>query len=162
IPGIGEVRELPAWASLTFGRDAERSRRVIKLAFANWIARAESADPSSRPAIRTSGGEGPWSENVEFFPVGPGAPPAARALSPRKLTLGLEPTKFARPLPAGEWSFYKRPRAQERGERGLLAQMLAERLYEREHGGPPPSPQALVGPYLKRLAEPEPVYDPAE
>ena len=29
--------------------------------------------------------------------------------------------------------------------------LLATRLYRREHGTEPPSPEALVGPYLKRL-----------
>ena len=41
----------------------------------------------------------------------------------------------------------------ERPRQARLVVHLADQLYRREHGGPPPSPAALVGPYLKGLPE---------
>jgi hypothetical protein len=42
----------------------------------------------------------------------------------------------------------------ERARQARLVVHLADQLYRREHGGhPPPSPSALVGPYLKALPE---------
>jgi hypothetical protein len=39
----------------------------------------------------------------------------------------------------------------ERGNHADLLILLAAQLYHRDHGADPPSPEALVGPYLRSL-----------
>ena len=41
----------------------------------------------------------------------------------------------------------------ERENHGELLMLLATELYRRDHGTDPPTPEALVGPYLERLPE---------
>jgi hypothetical protein len=51
------------------------------------------------------------------------------------------------------WSTFQTARMREQSGQGALLLHLAEQLYLRERGEPPPSPEALVGPYLKRLPD---------
>lgn len=48
---------------------------------------------------------------------------------------------------------YSTPIDRERFRQARLVVHLATELYRREHGEGPPSPEALVGPYLKALPE---------
>jgi hypothetical protein len=145
VPGLGELDR----ARVVLNRDVERSRRVLRLAFAHWIALAESGGPISRPAIRALKPYG--LQGVDFFDLGPAAPAKARALTPRELARWFESETLAQGELIHAWNHYKTARSRERAGRGDLSLLLAEQLYRREHGAPPPSTEALVGPYLKRL-----------
>jgi hypothetical protein len=91
----------------------------------------------------------------EFYPVGPEVPVDARRLSPRSLASWLDSTIDANFL-FGSWG-WAGVRMTERANHRALLILLAEELYRRDHGTDPPSPEALVGPYLKSL--PDPVDD---
>jgi hypothetical protein len=131
-------------------REPERSRRVIRLATANWLAYYD-LPPADRPQPDP---DSPLS--FEFYTFGPDAPANARALSPQALGRWLDSTHEAREiLTAFRWS---RLRITERANHRALVILLGTELYRRERGTDPPTPEALVGPYLKRLPSDDP-YD---
>ena len=131
-------------------REPERSRRVAKLFFANWLAYADV--PSiQRPALIANAARGPaWGVYVPA----PGASRAARAMEPRLMFAWLESTAML-------WRFlpmypYLNPASAEREQqlRGVLQLLIAEEAYRRDHAGQdPPSSEALVPEYLPALPE---------
>jgi hypothetical protein len=129
-------------------REPERSRRVLRLAFANWLAHVEVPEERSRkPAVRAnflSAGSG---SVLFFFAPGPTAPAAARRLNPETLAQWLMTAPDAKRL-LGQWPWPSLS-AQERMEYRAVMVALAEELYRREHGQLPASKEALVGAYLK-------------
>ena len=138
------------WDSDLAAREPERSRRAIRLVFANWLAHVE--DPAMRknpPAVRVSSASGRM--RLLLYPVSPQAPSGARALTPREIATWLVTTWDAK-LFLQDW--YS-PSARSRERRGYhdLILTLAEGLYRREHGADPPSEQALVGTYLQSLPD---------
>jgi hypothetical protein len=128
-------------------REPERSRRMIRLAFANWLAYL-ALPPARRPAP-DPGVSGAY----EFYAFGPEAPDKARALSPEALDRWLQTTYNAREI-LRSWKTDIRPlRARDRANHRALVVLLASELYRRDHGTDPPSDEALVGPYLKSLPD---------
>jgi hypothetical protein len=128
------------WRSLR--REGERSRRLLRLATANWLAYLD-LPPDRRPS------PDPNVANFEFYSFGPEAPAKARILSPVALDRWIE-TSYDSPdnLRFLDW----RPLQQlERADYQALLILLGTQIYRRDHGTDPPSPEALVGPYLKSL-----------
>jgi hypothetical protein len=128
-------------------REPERSRRVMALAFANWIA-YEDLPRDRRP------GPGPdVSGPIALYALGPEAPARARALAPAAFDRWLNTADEAREL-LGSWQLSGRPLgARERAGHRELVVLLASELYRRDHGTYPPSDEALVGTYLKSLPD---------
>jgi hypothetical protein len=135
-------------------REPERSRRVSRLLFANWLAHVENTDPQHRrPAVRARFHVAKRTSSVPLYPVGPQAPAGARALSPQEVASWLVTTNDARV--AFQYPAYLLPAVRQREQRGYreLVVLLAGELYHRERGAPPPNDEALVGTYLGSLPE---------
>jgi hypothetical protein len=126
-------------------REPERSRRVVRLAIANWLAYEEL--PTERRPDPDPKVSGPY----EFYAFGPEAPAKARTLSPADLDRWLNTTADAQEL-LRRWDL-RAFRARERANHRALVVLLASQLYLRERGTDPPSDEALVGPYLKELPD---------
>jgi hypothetical protein len=151
-------------------REPERSRRVLRLLCAGYLAHVEPRElPPRKPAVwakfsyltstnpirkRTIG--------VPLYPVSPEAPAGARALPPREVAGWLVATLDARlQFVSGHsyvWPWPPDRMADGRGDpdrkaHRALVLMLATELYHRERGSPPPSDDALVGTYLKSLPD---------
>jgi hypothetical protein len=126
-------------------REPERSRRVIRLAFANWLAYYEL--PTDRRPKRDPDVSGP----LPFYAFGPEAPANARALSSEALDRWLATTTDATPM-LREWNLAAIRAKEVRGYRALMV-LLASELYRRHHGAAPLSDEALVGPYVEELPD---------
>ena len=126
-------------------REPERSRRVIRLAIANWLAHDD------RPAGRRPAPDPNVSGRYDFYAFGLDAPAGARALSPAALDRWLLTTLDAQEI-LGRLDT-RALRIRERANHRALVVLLAGQLYRRDHGTDPPSEQALVGPYLKELPD---------
>ncbi|HZW31493.1 MAG TPA: hypothetical protein VFF52_12350 [Isosphaeraceae bacterium] len=133
-------------------REPERSRRVLRLLFANWLAHVEVPEPrQSRPAVRASFLIEKRITTLPLYPVSPQAPAGARVLSPLDLASWLVTINDARPWLGG--FLWPSVRNQERrGYRDLVV-LLATELYRRERGGLPRTEEALVGTYLQVLPD---------
>ena len=134
--------------------EPERSRRLTRMIFANWLAQADKR-PADRPATVSTY---PLVFDEDAGPT-PSLPPSA--LSRRAATapyLAIARTGFA-PLPwwfaVDEWP--KTYRA-DRVARAELILSFADRIYELETGTRPPNDEALVGKVLPRLPDD---YDPS-
>jgi hypothetical protein len=131
-------------------REPERSRRAVRLVFANWLAHVD--DPSmskSPPAVRVVSAYGRL--QLPLYPVSPQAPAGARALTPRDTAKWLISTIDAKRF-LNDW-YSPSTRSRERLGYATLILTLADEMYRREHGSDPPSDQALVGTYLKILPD---------
>jgi hypothetical protein len=143
-----------AWRS--WRREPERSRRVLRLAVANWLAYYElplSRRPKPDPHVF-----GP----LPFYAFGPEAPANARAVSPAELGRWLASTIDADGLlrsGAFLWNF-RSVKLQDQAHYRALVTLVASELYRRERGEDPPSDEALVGPYLKSLPDDGPADAP--
>jgi hypothetical protein len=137
-------------------REPERSRRVIRLAIANWLA-YEHLPPDRRPPrdLKVRG-------RYDFYAFGPEVAPEARALSPVALHRWLDSSPEARQF-LQWWTEHRaslikgngleKLRDRERANHRALVVLLASQLYRRDQGSDPPTPEALVGPYLRSLPE---------
>jgi hypothetical protein len=123
-------------------REPERSRRVLRLLIANRLAYYDTP-PDRRPA------PDPDVTACEIYPLGPAAPANARLFTPKTLSYWLEST--ADPSVLVSMVDSRGIRIRGVASHHELVMLLATRLYRRDHGSDPPSPEALVGPYLKRL-----------
>jgi hypothetical protein len=132
-----------AWR--TWRREPERSIRVLRLVIANWLAYYD-LPPARRPKP-DPGVAGPY----DFYAPAPEASASARALSPAALGRWLASTTDAEAL-LRTWGF-RGVYLQDRANYRALVVLLASELYRRDHGGDPPSEEALVGPYLKELPD---------
>jgi hypothetical protein len=128
--------------------EPERSRRVARLVYANWLAHCE------RPASRWRSG------TLLLLNVGggTGAPATPLGLSPADLSQWYDSTLFLRHLlnnaVHGGVDSYQSYLVRRSTNQAKLILTLAEQLYAREHGGRlPASPRDLVGPYLRTLPE---------
>jgi hypothetical protein len=148
-------------------REPERSRRVIRLLCANYLAHAETRGRRPRkPAVfavftyLTS--TNPITKgkiHVPLYPVGPEAPAGARVLPPHVVAGWLVAALDARLrlMRGNDWL----PPVQPRDRRTLadrtayrdLVIMLVTEIYRRERGAPPPTEDALVGTYLQSLPD---------
>jgi hypothetical protein len=136
-------------------REPERSRRVLRLLCANYLAHVETLGRQPRKqAVLTV------LTCVPLYPVGPEAPAGARALPPQDVAGWLVAAVDARRrLLWGyeEWMPPVRPRdgrtvAERKAYRDLVI-MLATEIYRRERGAPPPIEDALLGTYLQSLPD---------
>jgi hypothetical protein len=134
---------LPAYwqASWFLNAEPERSRRIFRLAFANWLAHCDEP-PARRPAMVGTKA----TPRLVYDVPGPGGLPAAElvrligsSLLAKELLTSFDPIL--------------RALDRDRGQRAALVIALAERLYTLERGKPPASPDDLVGPYLDRLPD---------
>ncbi len=133
-------------------REPERSRRVLRLAFANWLAHVEVPEERHRThAVRTTFLGAGIRLTVFFYAAGPAAPAAARRIAPEALAQWLMTAPDAKRLLC-QWPWPSLGR-QERGEYRALEILLAEELYRREHGRSPSSEDELVGTYIKSLLD---------
>jgi hypothetical protein len=121
-------------------REPERSLRLTRLVFANWLAHVDEP-ASDRPPI---------SRSVPAVFVS--AQRRRAELSPEELALWLASTTMARNfLPAVQHAYKSVDR--DRRYWGALEVTLAEQLYRREYGAGPRTLGELVGPFLDRLPE---------
>jgi hypothetical protein len=145
-------------------REPERSRRVLRLLYANWLAHVERQESGpQRPAVLVvlpllkSTNPTRWGKTtVPVYPVGGAASAAARSLSPQEVARWLVATNDAklRIIVANDIQWPVSPdRLRERKAYHDLVLVLAEEIYRRERGRRPPSEDALVGTCLKRLPD---------
>lgn len=133
-------------------RESERSRRALRLLFANWLAHVEVPDlRADQPAVRAVFGTMKEPINLALYPVNPRAAAGARVLRPLELAGWIVTIIDARPFLYG-WLWPSVRDQERRGYRDLVVSLAAE-LYHREHGSLPPSDEALVGTYLKALPD---------
>jgi hypothetical protein len=129
--------------------EPERSRRVARLLFANWLSYCDR--PAPPPAAPT---------RVWLYQVDATAPPSTRALPPEEIEVWFKSTTWTRLLV----SDMSRAVAFARGQQTILRSLqitLAERCYQREHGGKLPGRLGdLVGPYLQQLPDGYSADDP--
>ncbi len=151
-----DVMEFGEAASRFLLREAERSRRVVRLLCADWLAHVETPGQRMRPPAVLVLLRGTKTVRVPLYPVSPDAPAGARALTPREVASWLLTARDAkRQLLSfnyrGEiWPPIRLPGRREHRE---LVILLATEIYRRERGALPPSEEALVGTYLESLPE---------
>ena len=152
--GDGELPPYVGWipyaAKRYLSSEPERSRRVMRLAFANWLAHADDKDPRhKKPSARVTFKVDARTSAVCFYPVNATGPAAAQQLTPHHLARWFAGCRDAKVL----LDFWPWPgiQATERRKHHALAVLLAGELYRRDHGKPPPSEESLLGPYLDHL-----------
>jgi hypothetical protein len=123
-------------------REPERSRRVIRLLTANWLAYFDLPE-ADRPK------PDPQVTSVDLYRFGPQAPAAARALPPESLDRWFDTAYDAQE--ALRFLDATGVQAIERASHADFLVLLGSELYRRDHGSEPPAAEALVGPYLKNL-----------
>jgi hypothetical protein len=145
-------------------REPERSRRVLRLLYANYLAQVETHRLRPRkPAVRAllslqtpTNPMGKSTTNVPLYSVSPLAPAGARALPPQEIASWLVTTNdiklriFVASNCQWPWS---PDRLRDRRAYCDLVIMLATEIYRRERGAPLPTEAALVGTYLQSLPD---------
>ena len=135
--------------------ESERSRRAIRLVFANWLAQVDKPAAERAPFAIQAG--------VLIYEADRAAPKAARAVTPLSLRDAIDQTLLAkyvlggdkaeqRDFGYGSWEA-NGAYARERRRRSALIVKLAALLYHREQGKPPAKAGALLDGYLKKLPE---------
>ena len=138
--GPDEIQAL--WDAWRFcHRETERSRRVIRLLIANWLAYHDlPRDQRPSPSLKAS--------LCDIYPFGPEAPAKARVLSPEALDRWLATTIDAQErLGDLDW---RRLRIGELADSRELVTLLGRHLYARGDSDAP-TIEELVDPYLRRL-----------
>jgi hypothetical protein len=135
--------------------EPERSRRVLRMICANWLAYRDlppaQQPPKVLPPTSSPSRRDPAAALLGYlFVVGDDAPWQARALPPEKLARWYASTIDA-PLSVDFVWAVEKALARERTAQDALLFTLANELYKREHGQYPGRPEDLVGPYLKTL-----------
>jgi hypothetical protein len=137
--------------------ELERSRRAIRLVYANWLAQVDKPAAERAPSAIYGG--------VLIYQAGPTAPSAARAVPPETLAHAIDATLVAkrivcvyegdRSMLAFEYSWEGDSAfAHERRRRSVLLIKLAAELYRREQEKMPANVGTLLdGSYLKKLPE---------
>jgi hypothetical protein len=131
-------------------REPARSRRALRLLFANWLAQPESpGGPDRNPEVFVTFRGTSVTGRLPLYPVGLEAPSGARALPPRELARWLV-TAFDLKVLAWRFISTSVARTERAGYRALVVGLATE-LYRRERGVLPASEEALVGTYLPSL-----------
>jgi hypothetical protein len=152
-------------ARLRMTNDIERSRRVVRLLFANWLPQLDKLPALRAPiAIR---------KPTVIYASDPHAPPSAGGVAPEDLDAALGNTLFAQQFlrPPDRWPNGSSPwsglawegdsgLAREPRRRAVLIVKLAAELYRRVHGKAPANAGALLGRYLTVLPGGIKVDDP--
>jgi hypothetical protein len=136
-------------------REPERSRRVLRLLFANWLAQVENPELETRkPAVRVVlTGTRPIS--LLLYDVSRLAPSGARALPPHEVARWLVTTREAKLQilgSSGRIEGWPPNRAYRKAHRDIVM-MLAQELDHRERGALPLSAGDRIGIYLKNLPD---------
>jgi hypothetical protein len=136
-------------------REPERSRRVLRLLFANWLAQAENPELQARkPAVRVVlTGTRPIS--LLLYDVSRVAPYGARALPPQEVARWLVATRDAKLQilgSNGRITGWPPNRAYRKAHREIVM-MLAKEIDHRERGALPLSAGDRIGLYLKNLPD---------
>jgi hypothetical protein len=145
-------------------REPDRSRRVLRLLCANWLAHVEAQETRRRnaavvtsfPLLMTSNPVKWGTTSVLLYPISPSAPAGARALPPQEVASWLEATydlKLRILVANSSQRPWSPDRLHDRRAHSNLVLMLATEIYRRERGSLPPSDEALVGTYLKSLPD---------
>jgi tetratricopeptide (TPR) repeat protein len=155
IAGESPGRQLPKRirlrAEALFKREPERSRRVLGLVVANWLACCDL------PAARRP----PKDSTIKLiFEVGPSAPESARVFPSDQLIAWSESTVIFKAFHPADGAFRKTIDNEVVRHANLVIH-LASQLYLRERGRLPESPEELVGTYLDSLPEGLPTTAPA-
>ena len=136
-------------------REPERSRRVLRLLYANYLAHVEH--PGRRkPAARARFHIAKQTSGALLYHISPDAPADARALSPQEVASWLVTTNDIklRILVAKNVQWPWSPdRLRDRRAYSDLVLMLAREIYRRERGSLPATDEALVGTYLRSLPD---------
>jgi len=122
--------------------EPERTRRLVNLAFANWLAQCEKP-PGLRPPMIGTKEQPRWLYDTPARPGG---------LSSATLLRHFQSSRFAQYLIPASGAI-ARAFDRDRSQRAGLVVALASELYRRERGKEPGSPADLVGPYLKELPD---------
>ncbi len=137
--------------------DVDRSRRALRLLYANWLAQVDKP-ASERANLATD-------QPIPIYASDPTAPAACRAVAPEILAKAIDGTVLVRvifrPDEFGLGSSFRSslswegngPLAREPLCRANLIVKAAAELYHREHGAPPAKAGALLGSYLKVLPD---------
>jgi hypothetical protein len=145
-------------------REPERSRRVLRLLYANYLAHLETrALPPRKPAVRARlsclTSTNPVTKakvSVPLYPVSPEAPAGPRALPPQELASWLITTndiKWRIVVASNVQWPWSPDRLRDRRAYNDLVLILAREIYRRERGSLPPTDKDLVGTYLKTLPD---------
>jgi hypothetical protein len=141
-------------------REPERSRRALRLLFANWLGQAEGPRGLDRkPAVFGRFRGSSTTARLALYAVGPDVPAGAGTLPPHDLATWLV-TAYDLKLLAWRLISTSVPSTEQAGYRALVVD-LARELYRRERGALPPSDLALVGTYLESLPN-DGSLDPAD
>jgi hypothetical protein len=133
-------------------REPDRSRRVLRLVFANWLAQCEiPPEQRTKPAVKVLLQVSVDNTALPVYPVGPEASAGARVPSPQQIAEWLVSTHDTRSLLGNSLRRYVR--LEERRTYRNLVILVATELYRRERNSDPPNDEALVGTYLKRLPD---------
>jgi hypothetical protein len=129
--------------------EPERSRRLIRHAFANWLEHTREQDPRKRkPAVMATYRRAKQFTTLCFYSVEQSTQAATGALSAQDLAGWLMTGRDAKMLLRGHWHAIRI--SEQRQHRDLVV-LLAGELYLRDTGKLPASEDALVGPYLDHL-----------
>ncbi len=135
-------------AELFLEAEPERSRRVLRLAFANWIAQADKA-PAQRAKVHST-------EPLVFEPELGETPPISPASLAAQMT-SAPLMKFYRSMNPAQRGYLPGPDEWPTlldADRRAVANLIityASRIHEIETGKWPDSPEALIGKVLPRL-----------
>ncbi len=143
-------------ARMNITNDVERSRRVLRLLYANWLPQLDRPARERAPiAIRTP---------TLIYASDANAPVAARAIAPEDLDAAIGRTLLAQqvfrpadrfPQSGPPWSGWAwegdSSLAREPRRRAVLIVKLAAELYRREHGRPPANAGVLLDGCLREL-----------
>jgi hypothetical protein len=126
-------------------REPERSRRLIRVVWANWLSAADLP-------VGERLGRGHKLPYGYFYDPPSDSPENVRTVAPGRINRWVGSTRYLREMVPGIDNLDK-AEGNEAAMRAALVVELAEQLYLRENGHPPDSPDKLVGPYLKALPE---------
>lgn len=125
-------------------REPERTRRVVKIVFANCLAHRE-LDPDSPADAQVNA--------LAFWPLPSNAPEKARALSTEEFIHWANSSMIIRQFPFASLSAVDSSFRFDQVRRDSLILLLASRLFEIDRGRPPTAPSELIGTVLKQLPE---------
>jgi hypothetical protein len=153
-PALITGREIQRFRVRAFN-DPEKSRRALRLVFANWLAQVD------RPAAERA--KSATHAGLLIYEADRSAPPAASAVTPDILSEAIDHTILAKRIfrpnnPNPDMSIYSSWEgngfvARERRRRSVLLVKLAAEIYLRLRQRPASNAGALLGAYLKELPE---------
>ncbi len=130
--------------------EPERSRRIARMIFANWLAQADKRPADRASAISTY----PLVFAEDAGPTPSLSPPELARRAATAPYFAIARSGFA-PPPAWWYAVDQWPTLYiaDRQTRADLILSLADRIYELEKGQPPPNVEALVGTVLPKLPD---------